>query len=127
MMTDPRYPDLEVYVKTSDLDELAAMLDQILSLSPWDKSDSVYCARIDSQRGDSEVYLRPRAYKNFASIWIKKNVTPWSTDHDLALALGEKTNTEIRCSTGSWSDIESDEQALWWRIRNGISKQVQWS
>jgi|SaaInlStandDraft_1057018.scaffolds.fasta_scaffold11930_2 hypothetical protein len=127
MTTDLRYPDLEVYIKSSELDALAAMLDQMLPLTPWERSDSVYCARIELQSENSEVHLRAGAYKKFTSIWIKTNVTTWATDHDLALALSQSTDLEIRCSIGSWSGVESDEPELWWRVKNGLSQQVQWS
>ena len=127
MTADLRYPDLEVYIKTSELDALTAILNPMLPLSPWERSDSVYCARLELHGESSEVYLRAGAYKKFTSVWIKNNLTPWSTDHDFALALSESTDLEIRCSIGSWSGVESDEEELWWRVSNGVSQQVQWS
>ena len=70
--------------------------------------------------------LQASAYKAFTSIWLKANVSTWDTDLDFALALSMKLPSEIRCSIDSWQEQEDGAPDLWWRILDGVQKQVQW-
>ena len=82
-MTHP-FPDLEIYIRTPDIAQLAACLETALSLSHWKQDGSVLRARIRNESSQADVVLHERAYKKYCSLWVTKNLTPWDTD--LALA-----------------------------------------
>lgn len=125
-MTETRYPDLEIYIKALELDVIADALTAILGPISWSKTPSLYQGVVSTDRGSSALILQASAYKAFTSIWLKANVSTWDTDLDFALALSMKLPSEIRCSIDSWQEQEDGAPDLWWRILDGVQKQVQW-
>ena len=125
-MTEPRYPDLEIYIKAPDLDLVADAIQSILCPITWSKTPSLYQGLATTAQGSSEVILQTRAYKAFTSIWLKVNISNWETDLDFALALSAQVPNEIRASIDSWQEQEPATPDLWWRIQDGLLKQVQW-
>jgi hypothetical protein len=125
-MTKTRYPDLEIYIKAPELDLVADAITTILGPVNWSKTPSLYQGQATTDQGSSTVILHGRAYKAFTSIWLKANISTWDTDLDFALALSAQLSSEIRCSIDSWQEQEGDLPDLWWRILDGVQKQVQW-
>ena len=125
-MTKTRYPDLEIYVKALELDLVADAITAILGSVSWSKTPSLYQGAAVTDQGSSPIILQGRAYKAFASVWLTANISIWDTDLDFALALSAELPNEIRCSIDSWLEQEDDAPDLWWRILDGVQKQVQW-
>ena len=125
-MTKIRYPDLEIYIKAPELDLVADAITAMLGAVSWSKTPSLYQGLAITDQGNSAVILQSRAYKAFTSIWLKANISTWDTDLDFALALSAKLPSEIRCSIDSWQEQADDAPDLWWRILDGVQKQVQW-
>ena len=126
-MTHP-FPDLEIYIRTPDIAQLAACLETALPLSDWKQDGPVLRARIRNESSQADVVLHERAYKKYCSLWVTKNLTPWDTDLALAKwASGEFPELDIRCSQSGWSERESlDERVKWYRVRASAIDEVYW-
>ncbi len=125
-MTKARYPDLEIYIKALELDLVADAVTAVLGPVSWTKTPSLYQGIAVTDQGSSAIILQAKAYKAFTSIWLKANISTWDTDLDFALALSAELPNEIRCSIDSWQEQQSDAPDLWWRLLDGLQKQVQW-
>ena len=123
-----RFPDLEIYIRAPDVQQLAARLETALSLSHWEKEGPLLRARIINESSQADVVLHDRAFKNYCSLWVTQNLTPWDTDLALAeWASNEFPALDVRCSQSGWSEQESlDERVKWYRVRAGAVDEVFW-
>ena len=122
------FPDLEIYIRAPDIAQLATRLGTALSLSHWEREGPQLRASIINESSQADVVLHDRAYKNYCSLWVTQNLTPW--DNDLALAKWASEQfpeLEVRCSQSGWSEQEPlNERVKWFRIRAGAVDEVFW-
>ena len=123
-----RFPDLEIYIRAPDVEQLAARLETVLSLSHWEQEGPLLRARIINESSPADVVLHDRAFKNYCSLWVTQNLTPWDTDLALAeWASNEFPALDVRCSQSGWSEQEPlDERVKWYRVRAGAVDAVFW-
>jgi hypothetical protein len=123
-----RFPDLEIYIRAPDVEQLAARLETVLSLSHWEQEGPLLRARIINESSQADVVLHDRAFKNYCSLWVTQNLTPWDTDLALAeWASNEFPALDVQCSQSGWSEQESpDGRVKWYRVRAGAVDEVFW-
>ncbi len=119
-MSEDSYPDIEIYVKQVDQDEIQAWLSEHFT-NVTTESTASYAVTYDDRI--SECLIVPDAARGgFASIWFKSNHTPWETDRDCARDAYRYFQREVRCSIGSW---KADEDG-WLRIDKNGETVIAW-
>ncbi len=123
-MSEPSYPDIEIYVAGADLESILDWLRGSFTVS----QQSATRFRLTPQGNESarlECVIFPDAVEGgFTSVWFRPNVTPWPTDLDCARSAFACLNTEIRCSGGSWDGADND--AGWLQINASGVQDIHW-
>jgi hypothetical protein len=125
-MTNPRHPDIEIYIKNCSLETIQAWLashaEKIDTLSSKGNSHSL-TLHIDDHAIDTLIHERAVG-KAWTSLWLKSDKSPWATDlecaHEAASALG----AQVRCIVSGWED--GDDPDEYWKVENGIDEKIQW-
>ena len=112
-MNSPRYPDLEIYVQSLDLDRITGALEALFAIDIWTERKNTRSTNITTAAGRADIIVSAEAYQDYSSVWLKTNVTEFDTDFDFAEAISQTLPNLIRCSQGSWDDQTSDQEALW--------------
>lgn len=73
-----------------------------------------------------DIYLNEKAEKNFASLWIKQNHTPWNTDLDCGRSAHQALGCEVRCSGSGWEEEEGESDGGWIKLIRGEEKPFDW-
>lgn len=119
-MNQARYPDIEIYLKRVDTEQILAWLRQAVGEFEISKREP----SIQIQFGDMACTIAENVAKGgYVSVWFKPNKTPWSTDRECALAAFAEFQVEIRCSTGGW---EGEDDGGWLRITEKGEQVVNW-
>lgn len=139
-MTDnsalPQQPDIEIYVKQGQPENLAAWLscyfeNSVDSLEHWLSQhwDGQGTQTITLQKSNKSIPLAftPNAAgKAFRSLWFQSAQTAWQDDKACALSLLEHFDGEVRCSESSWTEAEEEFSEKWWSLTRSEEKLITW-
>lgn len=124
-----RFPDIEIYIMKPDPQAVRAWLTAALA-DPLEDIRIVpgHAHWQASGAGRTiDIFLNENAEKNFASLWIKQNHTPWNTDLDCARAAHQALGYEIRCSDSGWQEDDQEEASSGWiKLIRGEEKPFSW-
>lgn len=120
-----RFPDIEIYLMKAEAALVLNWLQQTLGEVTVKNGDA------DTQHWQTagmDIYFTEQAEKNFASLWIKQNKTPWLTDLECARSAHTALQCEIRCSDSGWQENEGDDQSGqgWIKLIRGEEKPFIW-
>lgn len=117
-----QYPDIEIYIMNANADNVATWLSTVFDkLTPT--NEGWHC---EYQGKSMDVQFTAQAQKNFASLWFKKNHTPWQTDVDCGRAAQAALSLEVRCQNSSWQEEEGDTNGGWIKFIRGEEKPFEW-
>ena len=127
-------PDIEIYVKQADMKIISNWLDKHFSKLElptqathiFEKGKSIR-AKVFYDDAYSELIITPQAAgKQFCSIWIKDNISPWENDEACARSFLEVADLEIRCSASGWQEQEDEQSAQWLMLTRTEEKLINW-
>lgn len=124
-MSEPTYPDIEIYLKRIETDAIIEWLGSIFEdVNSAPRGNATVCTLTtrDGHRFDCTITEKV-AKGGFVSVWFKSDKTPWATDKDCAQAAFEHFQVEVRCSRGGW---EGEDEAGWIRITDKGEQIVNW-
>jgi hypothetical protein len=124
-----RHPDIEIYIKNTEPDQIIAWLNSLTNNLLIDKQDSNSTA-LSLSFNTATIQARIQqnvSGKAWSSLWFKQNETPWDNDLDCAKAASIALTTQVRCVKSGWSDQEdiSDEEQ-WWKIEDNETVLISW-
>ncbi len=119
-----RQPDIEIYLKDTDQQAVAAWLASALgACSPWQAHGQTF----KCEAGGIPVIWLPKAVGKWHSLLLDSDATPWETDLACAQAAAAALDVEVRCAPGSWDEEESEEEAdLWLSVTREGTREVIW-
>lgn len=125
-MSDPRHPDIEIYVKNCSLEQLEHWLrDRCSVLEKQFSQGQIHEYRSTIDDATVPVMIHEKVVgKAWTSVWFKSADTPWPQDIDCALEASRALDTQIRCIVGGWSNGQDPDE--WWRVENGQQEKIQW-
>lgn len=116
------YPDIEIYIMNATTETVQDWLNTVFEqVSPIKEG-----WRCELQGKSMDVQFMAQAEKNFASLWFKKNHTPWPTDLDCARAAHAALEAEVRCQANDWKEGEEESNAGWVKLIRGEEKPFDW-
>lgn len=124
-----RHPDIEIYIKNTEADQIIAWLESLTNSVIIDKQDSNSSA-LSLSFNTATIQARIQhnvSGKAWSSLWFKQNETPWDNDLDCAKAASLALTAQVRCVKSGWSDqedISDDEQ--WWKIEDSEAVLISW-
>ncbi|RTR03397.1 hypothetical protein [Halomonas nitroreducens] len=108
-----RYPDIEIYLATANLEALSRWLGEALGAEPLAPAGKHrWRTRGHGGGDDIPVLLVAQAADGFASLWLDSPHTPWPTDADLAREAAATLGCEVRCSLGGWQPGDDPDRFL---------------
>lgn len=121
-----RQPDIEIYLKDSDIDHKAitAWLGSALgACSPWvQKGQTWKC-----QAGAIPVTWVPNAVGKWNSLFFESAATPWDDDLACARTAHAALGIEVRCAPGGWVEEEGEANAdRWMRVSADGEQEIVW-
>lgn len=127
-------PDIEIYIKNADLNEIQAWLGSHFDVVPEGDISDINIAsprtnEVELQRAGLPVPLviTPQAAgKAYLSVWFKSPKTPWQNDLECAQSALERFDTEVRCSAESWAEEEPEHSEKWWKLTRTSKDLVSW-
>jgi len=131
-------PDIEIYLKHANADTILKWLNlnfdqvNIVQLTQKNLSNNIIAkGHLTLNQQDIPIIVTPQAAgKAFSSIWFKSNKTPWQNDESCAvnfLANDEiNPDTEIRCSSGGWTESEEKDSEQWLSITREEKRLIRW-
>lgn len=111
--SQPRYPDIEIYLAKAPVEALDAWLGAAIAaepLAPAGKGKWRTRGRHDGE--EVPVLLVERAADGYASLWFDSPATPWESDAACARAAAAQLGCEVRCSLGSWQPGDDPDRFL---------------
>ncbi|UTW11584.1 hypothetical protein [Marinobacterium rhizophilum] len=125
-MTDPRHPDIEIYVKNCSLEQLEEWITRhCTGLEKRFNQGLIYEYSCTMNAAPVEVMIHQKVVgKAWTSIWFKSDRTPWAKDLDCALDAFAALATEVRCIAAGWSNGQDPDE--WWQIATGQPEKIQW-
>ncbi|MEM5528981.1 hypothetical protein WN093_09170 [Gammaproteobacteria bacterium AS21] len=124
-----RHPDIEIYIKNTEADQIIAWLASLTNSLLIDRQDSNSSA-LSLSFNTATIQARIQynvSGKAWSSLWFKQNETPWDNDLDCAKAASLALTAQVRCVKSGWSDqedISDDEQ--WWKIEDNETVLISW-
>ncbi|MFP8967246.1 hypothetical protein ACKC9G_11755 [Pokkaliibacter sp. CJK22405] len=119
-----RHPDIEIYVRSTAVEDIVSWLAQAMNVTTPEirkKGSSWHCTVADVP----VMLVEQAAGKNFTSVWLDSDQTPWATDLECAKAAYEGLQREIRCIRSGWSEEQDPDE--WWSVgRDGI-QEILWT
>ena len=125
-MSEQRHPDIEVYVKESNAQQLFDWLSAHIGevSAPILGKDNLKTTLI-YQGQTIPVLIQERVVgKAWTSIWFDSHATPWATDLDCARKIAKALDTQTRCILSGWK--EGDEPDEWMKIYRDQEEQITW-
>jgi len=129
-------PDIEIYVKHSNSTQLKQWLEQNFELLAADNLNEDHFSKgktikvqatLGSDQVSIPIVITPHsAGKAFCSIWIQSDKTPWQNDEECAMSFLSFSDTEVRCSSSSWSESEEKESEQWLCLSRNEKKLINW-
>jgi len=127
-----QFPDVEIYIKDSPLEDillwLQCIFDEVMPDAKATQGSRLQTLSLTYNEKTIPCVIYPDAVKGkFTSLWFKSGDTPWQTDRDCALAAFDYLHTEIRCSSSSWTTEDDDEvNDRWLRLNHEGESIVRW-
>lgn len=124
-----RFPDIEIYLMKPDPQAVRQWLEQSLSGQVEELTSGAGHRhwRVTQAARVMDIFLNENAEKNFASLWIKQNDTPWNNDLDCARSAHQALGCEIRCSDSGWQESEGENgDGGWIKLIRGEEKPLRW-
>ena len=119
-------PDLEIYLKKVATEDVLDWLEDLFTVKATRHRGQGLEVSLDCNGRQAECVIVERAVKGgYTSLWFKQNVTPWPDDEACARAAFERFSSEIRCSTGSWTEHDEDRGG-WYRFTDDGRSVVNW-
>lgn len=127
-------PDIEIYVKHITREMLSTWLSEHFdgvndeSLKQLDlNSAKPVSVSLTRDTNKVELFVTPKAAgKAYTSLWFKSDKTPWEDDLSCAESFISLADTEVRCSSATWSEQEAENSEMWWVITATERKLVPW-
>ena len=125
-MTDPRHPDIEIYVKNCSLEQLEEWITtHCTGFERRFNQGLIYEYSCTMDSAPVEVMIHQKVVgKAWTSVWFKSDRTPWAKDLDCALDAFAALATEVRCIAAGWSNGQDPDE--WWEISTGQPEKIQW-
>lgn len=125
-MSIERFPDIEVYTKGIDTDDLLAWLHTTLHATLTPAGKGRWRGEGKGEHGATVPCLvMEKAADGLTSLSFDSDATPWPRDIDCARALHAALNGEVRCSPGGW--LPGDELDQYIRLRDGEESVMTWA
>lgn len=128
-----KQPDIEIYIKNANLNDIQLWLSSHFDVVPNDIVDintsSPRTNEIELELADDQIPLviTPQAAgKAYLSVWFKSPRTPWNNDLECAQSALERFDTEVRCSAESWAEEEPEHSEKWWKLTRTSKDLVSW-
>jgi hypothetical protein len=132
-------PDIEIYVKRVETDEIVRWLSEYFEIIeghhshltvPFSGEPGATMITLRYPDSDPTSHLHctivEKAVKGgFTTVWFKSNQTPWKSDAECAEAAFDFFNVEVRCSTGGWQNGDEDTGG-WLRFTKDGQSIVNW-
>lgn len=120
-----RQPDIEIYLKDTDHQAVAAWLAQRLGeVTPWQPQGRT----LKCQAGKIPITWLPKACGSWHSLLLESAETPWPDDLCCAREAYTALHTEVRCAAGGWQETADDESAaIWISISTRGEHPIQWA
>ena len=125
-MSKPPFPDLEIYIKSSDLEAISHAIGQVLPIGQWQDAGTARVTEIVTEVGRAELVIQPKAYRTYTSVWLKSNLSNFACDAAFAAAVSKHLPDLIRCSQGSWSAESEDDDLPWFWFEKGDRGESRW-
>ncbi|OZG70491.1 hypothetical protein BTA51_25495 [Hahella sp. CCB-MM4] len=129
MTSSERFPDIEIYVLNTTLENIIDWLNTELSevSQPIPQGTVVKLTAVYHGQTIPITVTPGAAGKKFTSVIFDSDATPWDTDLDCARAAYKHFESEIRCSASSWVEEEAeDAPELWWKVNDQGEKKINW-
>ena len=128
--TPSNYPDIEIYISGASISDVLNWLKDIYRDIELVKTVNAGKSQnfLASNPGDAQktpILIVEDARDNFSCVWFQSANAPWPTDLECALIATEHFSSEIRCSTGSWSEAPVSDE--WFSIQCGKQTLIHWS
>lgn len=121
----PRYPDIEIYLKRIDSDAISRWLQQRFEqCSPLHQQGTSSHYRIAHGPHCISVLVVEKAQGIFTSLAFDSDQTPWPTDLDCAREAAVYFDCEVRCNASGWQ--EGDDPDEWLSISAEGEKLISW-
>ncbi|EKT4465171.1 hypothetical protein WCE02_17545 [Pseudomonas juntendi] len=121
-----RQPDIEIYLKDTDVDhkQVAEWLGQALGpCSQWQQRGQTW----KCTAGNIPVTWVPKAVGKWNSLFLESDQTPWDDDIACARAAYAALGVEVRCAPGGWAEEDGEEDAdRWVRISADGEQEITW-
>lgn len=121
------YPDIEIYIKKPDPEEIVAWLQQALGETTYHGTVKTGLHHYSVQYQDKAlpVMIFPKAAgKAYTSVWFDTPDTPWQDDLDCAKAAADFLKTEVRCTRGGWSESQDPDE--WLKVTDQGVEEIIW-
>lgn len=125
-MTNPRHPDIEIYIKNRPLEAILDWLrERCDQVRPVNDVGGTHALEVQLDGEQVPVMIHERAVgKAWISIWFRSDRTPWAQDIDCAREVSAALDTQVRCIASGWN--EGDDPDEWWKVEKGIASRIQW-
>lgn len=125
-------PDIEIYIKHTNALEITSWLAayfQPIETPLLTDENLALGTMIKGTLNETKVPLviTPKAAgKAFTSVWFQSEQTPWKNDLECAESFIAMHNREVRCSSGTWTEEEAENEEKWWCLSDGTKKLLRW-
>ena len=128
-------PDIEIYIKSPNADQIITWLSQQfneikidLDDSKLKKSQTIHGEVLkEGLAGCIELSITPHAAEPaFTSIWFKSAGTGWQNDEECSVSFVEMFENEVRCSNSGWTEGEDNMNEEWISFKGGKRKRISW-
>ena len=118
------WPDIEVYIRHTDLASVKVWLDQLFGLRTESRrGDAVHCQLGES--GMEAVIVENAAEGGYTTVWFTPNLTAWRDDRACARDAFARFGNEVRCTAGPWQEGDSLEDG-WLSISDRGERTINW-
>ena len=136
MATDNHQPDIEIYVKNVDYQQIQEWL--IKEFDSVDVPGLTHQAAAKGRPASGSLVLagntipvmimQSAAGNAFTSIWFKSNRTPWPDDEACARSFLDFFDTEVRYAASSWQEEEEEDEESenWWLLTRQEKRLIHW-
>ncbi|MGJ7459532.1 hypothetical protein ACR80S_00200 [Halomonas sp. MA07-2] len=124
--SQPRYPDIEIYLAKAPFEALGEWLGAAIDAEPLAPAGKGQWRTRGHHDGEEvPVLLVEKAADGFASLWFNSPATPWENDAACARAAATRLGCEVRCSLGSWHPGDDPDRFL--RVLpDGSEAEIDW-